>query len=233
VSAQQASEPAASGRAARLSVAPAPGPGARRAVRSTLTSARFDPLLPFESWSALGAKLGGYSNATAWWLGDWLAFGQMKYGRRYKEAIAATGLEYQTLRNYAAVARRFDPARRRDDLTFHHHAEVCALSDELQERWLALAAANRWSKAELRRRVSRSSRALQPAPAPGTRVTISVDPYNARRWHEAAARCGCDLNSWLVQALDAAALQALAAPRAVSARAGPAAGIGAVPTPLR
>src|SRR3954454_18830161 len=54
-------------------------------VRSTRTGARFDPLLPFETWKALGGRLGLYSNATAWWLGDWLAFGRMKYGRGYKD----------------------------------------------------------------------------------------------------------------------------------------------------
>src|SRR4051794_38528376 len=68
----------------------------RRGVRSTRTGASFDPLLPFEAWKELGAKLGTYSNAGCWWLGDWLAFGQIKYGRRYKEAVATTGLDYQT-----------------------------------------------------------------------------------------------------------------------------------------
>jgi hypothetical protein len=43
--------------------------------------------------------------------------------------IVATGLDYQTLRNYAAVARRFELSRRRDNLSFHHHAELCALSE--------------------------------------------------------------------------------------------------------
>jgi hypothetical protein len=79
---------------------------------------------------ALGAKIGTYSNATAWWLGDWLLYGKMKYGRRYKAAIEVTGLDYQTLRNYAVVARRFDPARRRSELSFQHHAEVCAMADD-------------------------------------------------------------------------------------------------------
>src|SRR4051812_45464287 len=89
-------------RADALGVRPlrTPRDGGARAVgvRSTRTGARFDPLLPFEAWSDLGGRLGLYSNATAWWLGDWLAFGRMKYGRRYKEAISATGLDYQTLR---------------------------------------------------------------------------------------------------------------------------------------
>ena len=108
----------------------------RRAAAPTATGLSFDPLLPFEAWSAIGARIARHSSATTWWLGDWLIYGQDKYGRRYKEAIAATGLDYQTLRNYAMVARRFEVSRRRDGLTFHHHAEVCALSDADQDRWL-------------------------------------------------------------------------------------------------
>lgn len=65
----------------------------------------------------------------------------MKYGRRCRGAIAVTGLDYQTLRNYAVVARRFDLSRRRDSLSCQHHAEVCALSDSEQDRWLDLASA--------------------------------------------------------------------------------------------
>jgi hypothetical protein len=119
--------------------------GARRPpVRSTVTGARFDPRLAFDDWKGFGTRLGTYANASAWWLGDWLTFGRDKYGRRYKEGVAATGLEYQTLRNYTAVARRFEPARRRRELTFQHHAEVSALSDAEQDEWLARAFAGGW-----------------------------------------------------------------------------------------
>src|SRR3954470_23447442 len=129
------------------------GPRRSRGVRSSVTAASFDPLLEFEAWREFGVKLGAYGNATQWWLGDWLVFGRMKYGRRYKDAIAATGLDYQTLRNYAMVARRFPPQRRHSALTFGHHAEVCALGDDAQDYWLDIAAAGGWSRNELRRRL--------------------------------------------------------------------------------
>jgi hypothetical protein len=60
---------------------------------------RFDPLTPIGEWKAVGVRLVLHAEATCWWLGDWLAFGQMKYGRHYKEGVALTGLDYQTLRN--------------------------------------------------------------------------------------------------------------------------------------
>ena len=140
---------------------------------------RFDPLMPIDDWKALGAKVAFYSEATAWWLGDWLLFGQMKYGRRYKEGIALTGLDYQTLRNYALVARRFELSRRRDNVSFQHHAEVCALPDDIQDRWLTLAADARWSKMELRRRV-RAAAAESVSSATGTTLHLAVEAQRTR-----------------------------------------------------
>jgi predicted HicB family RNase H-like nuclease len=165
-----------------------------------------DPLMRFDEWTALGAKLGTYVNASAWWLGDWLAFGQAKYGRRYKSAVALTGLDYQTLRNYAVVSRRFASSRRRADLSFQHHAEVCALPDAEQESWLDRAAAHNWSRNELRRHI----RAGHP---PATQVSagrlvVVLDPERERRWREAAQRSERCFEDWVFQALDAAAAEA-------------------------
>jgi hypothetical protein len=44
-----------------------------------------------------------------------------------KEGIELSGLDYQTVRNDSMVARGFEMSRRRDNLSFQHHAEVCAL----------------------------------------------------------------------------------------------------------
>ncbi len=51
-------------------------------------------------------------------------FGERRFGTRYRSAIEATDLDYQTLRNYAWVARNVDAGRRREELSFQHHAEV-------------------------------------------------------------------------------------------------------------
>jgi len=95
-------------------------------------------------------------NTTGWWLGDWLIYGQDNYEGRYKEAIERTSLDYQTLRNYAWVARAFSVSRRRDTLSFAHHAEVAGLSDPEQDFWLRTAASSRWSRNRLRAEVKTS-----------------------------------------------------------------------------
>ena len=168
----------------------------------------FDPLLPFDVWRALGARVGSHSSASSWWLGDWLAFGRMKYGRRYREALDVTGLDYQTLRNYAVVARRFEPLRRRKQLTFHHHAEVCALPQAEQEHWLDLAGQHCWSKRELRRQIRGSRTSSTPAAARRS-VMLVLEPEREQLWDEAARRAAIDLEAWIVSSLDAAARSAL------------------------
>lgn len=112
----------------------------------------FAPDLNERTWEKIGSGLRELTNSSAWWLADWLIFGESTYGwRRYLEAIERTGLDYQTLRNYAWVARRFEHHRRRDTLSFAHHAEVTRLSPAEQDYWLRKAETERWSRNELRR----------------------------------------------------------------------------------
>ena len=97
---------------------------------------------------------GTIADSSAWCLGDWVVFGASRYSDRYLRAIEQAGLEYQTLRNYAWVARRFESSRRREALSFQHHAEVASLPEPEQDLWLQRADAAQWSKTELRRRIS-------------------------------------------------------------------------------
>jgi hypothetical protein len=173
------------------------------------TGMRFDPLLSFEDWQMLGPRLAKHATASLWWLGDWLVFGQYKYGRRYKLGVVLTGLDYQTLRNYAVVARRFELSRRRDTLSFQHHAEVCALSDEEQDRWLGDAETGRWSRNELRRRLRSSSDCGTAMAQALLRLKVETDRHD--RWCAAASRTACELQEWMVRTLDEAAEQLLTA----------------------
>jgi hypothetical protein len=163
-----------------------------------------DPAMSLAEWKSLGTSIVVYSDTAPWWVGDWLLFGQGKFHRRYQEGLATTGLSYQTLRNYATVARRFPVSRRRDRLSFQHHAEVCALPDEDQEFWLDLAVDHRWSKTELRRRL----RAAKPRPSPrqaAMHVILNLDAEREGRWREAASRSNHSFNDWITDVLDAAA----------------------------
>jgi hypothetical protein len=182
--------------------------GVASLVKSSPRGLQLNARMPYEIWRALGARIAARSDATSWWLGDWVVFGEQQYGQRYRHAIQATGLDYQTLRNYAVVARRFKPSRRRDNLSFQHHAEVCALSDHEQDEWMDLAAQNHWSKSELRSRI-RSARRLSRGLDEQRALRLSIDLQREQRWREAAARCDCAFEDWVIQSLDAAARTAI------------------------
>ena len=173
-------------------------------VRSSRNCMRFDPSMTLDGWKLVGLKIGTHSDATCWWLGDWLAFGKTKYGRRYKEGVALTGLEYKTLRNYVVVARAFEWSRRRSDLSFQHHAEVCALPRDEQDLWLDLSARNGWSKSELRRQLRAPASDAVTSPSSAL-LRLALEPSRHERWRDAAERRQCSLSVWMMTVLDEAA----------------------------
>jgi hypothetical protein len=110
----------------------------------------------FDMWLAVGQQLAATASLSAWCLGDWLVYGEDIFPGRYREAIERTSLDYKTLRNYAWVTRRFPMSRRRDTLSFGHHAEVAALPRPEQDYWLRKADELGWSRNQLRREVRAS-----------------------------------------------------------------------------
>lgn len=82
-----------------------------------------------QDWLSAGALLGKLERSVTWWLGDWWAFGERRYGER-KAIVTAEDWEgpaFQTCRNAAAICQAFETSRRRDVLSFSHHAEVASL----------------------------------------------------------------------------------------------------------
>jgi hypothetical protein len=115
----------------------------------TATALTLDPETPYSQWEALGAMLGALSHASCWLLGDWLGFGEAAYGEKYAQAVEDTGLAPQTLMNYASVARRVPPERRRASLPYSYHAVVAPLEPAAQASWLGRAESEGWTRREL------------------------------------------------------------------------------------
>lgn len=209
------------------------------AQREALRRATFDTssfvtrkglLLPrkisFDKWVGVGSYLSSVFSSSAWCLGDWLVYGEATFNGRYHDAIELTSLDYQTLRNHAWVARRFPMSRRRDTVSFTHHAEVAALAEPEQDFWLSKAEEYAWSAKRLRREVKASLRERvtdndeepsknQPVedtvapPAEDTvmlKVSVSTDCLES--CHAAASRLGLNIETWASQILLVAAAQA-------------------------
>ncbi len=106
--------------------------------------------LEHPDWVKWGRRLGAMSRVSNWWVGDWLQYGASKWGEKYAEAARITSYDVKTLRNMAYVARAFDLSRRRDNLSWSHHAELATLEPVEQDEWLDRASRDRLSVADIR-----------------------------------------------------------------------------------
>lgn len=135
------------------------------------SGATFTPLelklpeaMPMQDWAELGRKLCRTDQVVKWWLGDWAAFGERKYGK-LKEFAEMNNLNYQTLANLCWVSSSVELSRRRETLEWSKHAEVAALKPKEQAKWLAKAESGKWPVVELRKQIRLSGgeyNALKP-----------------------------------------------------------------------
>jgi len=115
--------------------------------------------LTVDEWQSYGPRIGVLSKSTNWWLGDWVRFGQRRYDRRYHHAAELTGYDEQTLMNLAYVAGRFEISRRRETVSWSHHAELAKLDVPDQELWLSRVASGDLSVRKLRAELRCAQRA--------------------------------------------------------------------------
>jgi hypothetical protein len=91
--------------------------------------------LTFEHWQDVGRDLAAREKVLNWWIGDWWAFGEHRYGERAK--VAAEGLfplSFKRLANIGSVARAFgETSRQREVLSFTHHEEIAPLARQSPE----------------------------------------------------------------------------------------------------
>lgn len=95
--------------------------------------------LAFERWQDIGRELAAREKVLNWWIGDWWAFGEHRYGDRAKVAAEGVfGLGYGALANAASVCRAVETSRRREHLAWSHHVEIAPLVRKAPEQAEAL-----------------------------------------------------------------------------------------------
>src|SRR5271170_1865578 len=129
--------------------------------------------LSFAEWADVGRELARSRNRIQWLVGDWWRFGAHRYGQRRLAVEQWGGPSFLTSENYGWVAGAFaETSRRREVLTFSHHAEVAALdpadADALLDWCLDMPAGSRRSVHELRIEVRR-----RQAPPP-QQITVEI-----------------------------------------------------------
>jgi len=133
--------------------------------------------LNYEEWEQIGRKIQMAANASMWWLGDWWAYGEHRYGERAAQAVDSN-YSFQTFANAASVARKIETYRRRELLSFSHHAEVAPLDPDKQDELLDKAEKENWTRRDLRKAVrdhKRGEKKSQPLPE-GKYSIIYADP---------------------------------------------------------
>ena len=153
----------------------------------TPTGIQFNEELTFDEWEALGQKITPIGKSIGFIIGDWINYGEKRWGDKYEEAIDRTGLEYGTLRNYAHVARKVDLSLRNDKLGYYVHATVAKLkSDEEKSFWLGMAEKNSLDVRRLRKSINfgrlATQEEVQGDPADRGYVTYLALLNRIRRW---------------------------------------------------
>jgi hypothetical protein len=164
-------------------------------VRTLPVGLTFGEALTFDSWMALGERLAGVKGSLHWWIGDWLNFGEVRYGETYAQALGTTGFDYQTLRDDKYISGRFPLSRRRDDLSFAHHREVASLPEVQADAWLEAAHQRGLSAKQLREAIKIAREGEQETFAdpddknvPSTRLPVPATAWTAALFDDVTDR---------------------------------------------
>jgi hypothetical protein len=150
-------------------------------------------------WADHGHRLGVIGRGAGWWIGDWVRYGNERFGERYVRASRITGYDVQTLMNMVYVASRFEPHERREALSFSHHAELAAVEPAEREHWLDLAEQQRLSVRCLREEMRRARRlraSSEEDTATAERAAAAIEAADAeeegpREEQLVCPECGC------------------------------------------
>ena len=122
-------------------------------AKLTRTALALPDGLTFDDWVAYGQRLSRMAEGVMWWVGDWWRYGEHRYGERAAQALDSDTYSFQTFMNAGYVAGRIETSRRREVLSWSHHAEVAALDREVADELLAVAETEGWTRNELRKQV--------------------------------------------------------------------------------
>lgn len=147
-------------------------------VKLSKTSLEMDENTTFEEWSEIGEKLQDIQGSIHWWIGDWISFGEHKWGEKYTQAIEKTGYVLETLKTDVWVANSIKKSLRNDNLSFTHHHLVASLEPKDQEKWLDKAEKEELSTRELKATIRKyKHKNMKQPPLPeGKYNIIYADP---------------------------------------------------------
>lgn len=156
-------------------------------LRYQPTSLVIGKRLTLEHALEIATSLGAMAQGHQWWIGDLLVAVDERFGEDGSQVEHALGIAPQTALNYRWVASRIQASRRRETLTWSHHAEVARLEPGQQDAALEHAIAESLGVRELRDYVALTygdgprDTSSPPAPATAENLTDAELAAIARR----------------------------------------------------
>jgi hypothetical protein len=130
----------------------------------TRTSITLPVDTPRDRWEALVVFASRTREATQWWLGDLLNFGEEVYGESGAQVAEITVFKPATLETYQSLAKAIPKERRIEGLSAYTHRAVMRLDPEQQTFWLEQAFANGWDYYMLDAEIQKALPAPKDAP---------------------------------------------------------------------
>jgi len=150
--------------------------------------------VPFEIWEEYGKGLARVEAALQWVIGDWVNYGEERYGDRFSQALEIwPGVENESVRVYAWVANR--AVTRVTSLSWTHHRLVASMEYEDQERWLKDAERENWSCRQLREQIAAERPELDAS-------LMTLIRGSLRQATEAVAKAEGELKAMLVTVVE-------------------------------
>jgi N6-adenosine-specific RNA methylase IME4 len=113
----------------------------------------------YEEWQRCGEFLNRVGASVQWLIGDWLNYGERRWGETYTQAVEMTGLDISTLQKVKWVSSVIESCRRRQELSFAHHHEAASLPPAEADALLTRAEADGLSTREVRALVKQAKAA--------------------------------------------------------------------------
>lgn len=173
-----------------------------RFTKNALIFSRIDGL----ALQSVGGYLQAIDACAAWWWGDLMAaycgyrlkkdeadgggsFDDITRQEKMKQYSAhysaICGKEPKTLAHWKGVAEFYNSSRRREELTWSHHAEAKdgAEGDQaVADNWLDAAERHGWSVSELRAAIRKAKRETQEPSEPMPQLVLPMELVEARRY---------------------------------------------------
>jgi hypothetical protein len=146
----------------------------------------------YATWVKVGRWLGGINNRTRLWIADWIEEGNRQgYRHTYDDLKEITGLEKETLYNYASIGRRVPIGNRVAGNKTSWYAAVAPLPGYDQRKVLRKANEEGWDRDMLRSAVKeiQANKGIEDVPPfPCENLTPALGLAEAKHIMEAARR---------------------------------------------